>query len=72
ITDFLYEDDQFVFREATHALEADDSHTVEVRFRLILRSIDDGDGALEEVLFASMEGKGMLMHDRLTGANSHT
>ncbi|GAA6014858.1 hypothetical protein JCM11491_002139 [Sporobolomyces phaffii] len=76
IADFLFPDDAAVFAEATRQLEADDSHTVEVNFRLRVASSsqasqDDDDGPPED-LYEAMEGKGMLMLDGLSGSASHT
>ncbi|GAA5951029.1 hypothetical protein JCM3765_004657 [Sporobolomyces pararoseus] len=77
ISDFLFPDDASVFAEATRQLEADDSHTVEVNFRLRVASSsqtsqsEDDDGPSED-LYEAMEGKGMLMLDGLTGSASHT
>jgi hypothetical protein len=73
ISDFLYPDDAAVFAEATRQLEADDSHTVEVSFRLRVGSssqTSQGDESPED-LYEAMEGKGMLMLDGMTGAASH-
>lgn len=73
IADFLYPEDAAVFAEATRQLEADDSHTVEVRFRLRVATssaASDDEGA--EELYEVMEGKGMLMMDGQGGGPSHT
>ena len=69
ISDFLYPDDAAVFAEATRQLEADDSHTVEVSFRLRVASTSETsqDENPPEDLYEAMEGKGMLMLDGLTG-----
>ncbi|GAA5875846.1 hypothetical protein JCM16303_004019 [Sporobolomyces ruberrimus] len=79
ISDFLFPDDAAVFAEATRQLEADDSHTVEVNFRLRVASSsqvsqgeDDDDDESREDLYEAMEGKGMLMLDGLSGSASHT
>ncbi|KAF7728237.1 hypothetical protein EC973_006518 [Apophysomyces ossiformis] len=58
----LSSDDKSMFTVATEELLADDSRTVEVRFNLALV-----DGSILE-----MEGKGMLMYNRVTGEPSHT
>ncbi|KAF9464404.1 hypothetical protein BDZ94DRAFT_489757 [Collybia nuda] len=60
-----------VFKEATHRLQEDDSHTVEVRFRLQIEPNIERD-ASSGTLFQQMEGKGMLMIDREDGQPSHT
>ncbi|GAA5896311.1 uncharacterized protein JCM6883_006866 [Sporobolomyces salmoneus] len=80
ISDFLFPDDAAVFAEATRQLEADDSHTVEVNFRLRVASSsqasladdEDEDDLPPEDLYEAMEGKGMLMLDGLSGSASHT
>ena len=61
--------DWSVFKEATHRLQEDDSHTVEVRFNLHLEPDRD---PLSGILYQQMEGKGMLMIDREDGQPSHT
>jgi serine/threonine-protein kinase RIM15 len=60
-----------VFKEATQRLQEDDSHTVEVRFRLQIEPNVERD-ASSGTLFQQMEGKGMLMIDREDGQPSHT
>ncbi|KAM0793596.1 hypothetical protein ACM66B_001029 [Microbotryomycetes sp. NB124-2] len=74
ISDFVYPDDAAVFAEATRQLEADDSHTVEVSFRLRVGATSQSsqDEEAPEDLYEAMEGKGMLMLDGLTGRPSHT
>lgn len=74
IADFLYPDDAAVFVEATRQLEADDSHTVEVSFRLRVASASSSSNDEEspEYLYEVMEGKGMLMLDGVSGGPSHT
>ncbi|KAG5648926.1 hypothetical protein DXG03_000275 [Asterophora parasitica] len=71
ISNLLAPTDWGVFKEATQRLRADDSHTVEVRFRLRIEpTIEQDPGA--GFLFQPMEGKGMLMIDREDGQPSHT
>lgn len=79
IADFVFPDDRAVFAEATRQLEADDSHTVEVSFRLRVASSsqtssneEDASQDTSEDLYEAMEGKGMLMLDSLSGRPSHT
>lgn len=74
IAEFLYLEDAAVFAEATRQLEADDSHTVEVSFRLRVASssASSNDDEAPEDLFEVMEGKGMLMLDGVSGGPSHT
>ncbi|KAI0347180.1 hypothetical protein BDW22DRAFT_502819 [Trametopsis cervina] len=72
ISRLLAASDWHVFRDATRRLMEDDSHTVEVRFRVRLEDQDaDRDGSAN-VLYQQMEGKGMLMIDREEGRPSHT
>jgi serine/threonine-protein kinase RIM15 len=71
ISSLLFPSDARLFAEATKQLLADDSHTVEVNFRLRVQQ-DDPDLASSEDVYETMEGKGMLMHDRDTGVSSHT
>ncbi|KAG6831400.1 hypothetical protein H0H92_011002 [Tricholoma furcatifolium] len=66
ISSLLAPADSGVFKEATQRLREDDSHTVEVRFRLSV--ILERDPSM----FQPMEGKGMLMIDREDGQPSHT
>ncbi|KAL8284258.1 hypothetical protein RQP46_005007 [Phenoliferia psychrophenolica] len=74
IDEFLYIEDAAVFAEATRQLEADDSHTVEVTFRLRVgsSSASSNDEEPPDDLFEIMEGKGMLMLDGVSGGPSHT
>ena len=60
--------DWSVFRDATQRLQEDDSHTIEVRFKLQVEPDDDRD----HPIIRTMEGKGMLMIDRDDGQPSHT
>ncbi|KAG2176702.1 hypothetical protein INT44_007366 [Umbelopsis vinacea] len=62
ISQFLSYEDQCVFAEATQQLLSDDSKTIEVRFTLV-----QSDGEKVE-----LEGKGMLMYNRVTAEPSHT
>jgi serine/threonine-protein kinase RIM15 len=64
ISSLLSPPDWSVFKEATQRLQEDDSHTVEVRFKLHIEPNLD--------LYQQMEGKGMLMIDREDGQPSHT
>ncbi|KAF7723673.1 hypothetical protein EC973_001764 [Apophysomyces ossiformis] len=61
VSEVLLGDDQDVFTIATKELLADDSQTVEVQF-----TVSTADESMD------MEGKGMLMYDRVTGEPSHT
>lgn len=71
ISRLLAPSDWSVFRDATQQLQNDDSHTVEVSFRLQVEPEDDRDGS-SGTLYLQMEGKGMLMIDREDGQPSHT
>ncbi|KAF9653379.1 hypothetical protein BDM02DRAFT_3087384 [Thelephora ganbajun] len=68
ISHLLSPPDWNVFRDATQRLQEDDSHTIEVRFKLQVEPDDDRD----HPIIRTMEGKGMLMIDRDDGQPSHT
>ncbi|KAH7914395.1 RIM15, signal transduction response regulator [Hygrophoropsis aurantiaca] len=61
-----------VFKEATIQLQQDDSHTIEVRFRLQVEPQGEREVPTSGTLYQPMEGKGMLMIDREDGQPSHT
>ena len=72
ISHLLYPEDAAVFAEASLQLQQDDSHTVEAHFRLrVLGENEDPDDHSQEQ-FEAMEGKGMLIRDRITAEPSHT
>jgi len=71
ISRLLDSGDRGVFEEATQRLQEDDSHTVEVRFKLQVEPDDERDVS-PGTLYQHMEGKGMLMIDREDGEPSHT
>ncbi|KAH9482800.1 Serine/threonine-protein kinase ppk18 [Psilocybe cubensis] len=71
ISSLLSPSDWGVFKEASQRLQDDDSHTVEVRFKLQIEPNVDHDPSAGS-LFQQMEGKGMLMIDREDGQPSHT
>jgi serine/threonine-protein kinase RIM15 len=71
ISRLLFHADWSVFRDATQRLQQDDSHTVEVSFRLQVEPEDDRDVS-SGTLYQQMDGKGMLMIDREDGQPSHT
>ncbi|RDB22536.1 Serine/threonine-protein kinase cek1 [Hypsizygus marmoreus] len=71
ISNLLAPSDWGVFKEATKRLQEDDSHTVEVRFRLQIEPNFEPDPSAG-ILYQTMEGKGMLMIDREDGQPSHT
>ncbi|KAH0839924.1 RIM15, signal transduction response regulator [Lanmaoa asiatica] len=64
--------DWTVFKDATQRLQQDDSHTVEVRFRLQVQPDSHQELLASGVLYQQMEGKGMLMNDREDAQPSHT
>ena len=68
ISHLLSPPDWNVFRDATQRLQEDDSHTVEVRFKLQVEPDDERD----HPIIRTMEGKGMLMIDRDDAQPSHT
>lgn len=80
ISDMLHPSDENLFNEATEQLLSDDSHTVEVRFRLRVAVESGAVGDLEEdeqsgersFVWEAMEGKGMCIHDRESGEATHT
>ncbi|KAJ7498760.1 hypothetical protein FB451DRAFT_1202930 [Mycena latifolia] len=72
ISRLLAPSDRDVFVLATRRLQEDDSHTVEVRFKLQVQSEDDREISSPGTLYQQMEGKGMLMVDREDGEPSHT
>jgi hypothetical protein len=64
ITQLLVPEDKDIFPIATEEMLVDDTRTVEVIFHVV--NGDDTDVPFE------MEGKGMLMYNRVTGEPSHT
>ncbi|KAF7352653.1 Serine/threonine protein [Mycena venus] len=72
ISRLLHPADREVFVQSTRRLREDDSHTVEVRFKLQVQSEDDREISSPGTLYQRMEGKGMLMVDREDGEPSHT
>ncbi|EKM59153.1 uncharacterized protein PHACADRAFT_136458 [Phanerochaete carnosa HHB-10118-sp] len=72
ISRLLAASDWHVFRDATRRLMEDDSHTVEVRFRIRLLDQDANRDPSAVALYRQMEGKGMLMIDREDGQPTHT
>ena len=63
------------FKNASDKLQSDDSHTVEIQFRI---QIEDDEQPLspgtepQEPVYRAMEGSGMLMLDRVDHIPSHT
>ncbi|OBZ70089.1 Serine/threonine-protein kinase cek1 [Grifola frondosa] len=71
VSRLLAPSDWHVFRDATRRLQEDDSHTVEVRFRLRVYDADL-DPSSPNALYQGMQGIGMLMVDREDGRPSHS
>lgn len=61
-----------MFQEANARLQEDDSHTVEVKFRLAIEPDDERDPSTTPAMYQLMEGKGMVMIDREEGTPTHT
>lgn len=72
IAEMLAPDNANIFAEATRALELDDSHTVEAIFHLRVEPSVVEDANANATYYQEMEGKGMIMHDRVSGSPSHT
>lgn len=73
ISPLLHPEDRNKFKEASNRLQSDDSHTVEIQFRI---RIEDEERTPEEdetdPVYYDMEGSGMLMLDRIEQVPSHT
>ena len=78
ISNLLYTADNHLFCEASKQLLRDDGHTVELRFRLRIMQPEDQEMEGSErrgsadYIYEAMEGKGMLMHDRVSAKAAHT
>lgn len=72
VSRLLHPSDWTVFRHATQRLQDDESHTVEVRFKLRVEPDPDREVPSGATLYRPMDGKGMLMIDREDGMPSHT
>ncbi|CAG7848303.1 Serine/threonine-protein kinase cek1 [Serendipita indica DSM 11827] len=73
ISPLLHPDDRNKFREASEKLQTDDSHTVEIVFRIQVEDPDASpDGQFHAPVYRNMEGSGMLMLDRVDHVPSHT
>lgn len=72
ISHLLAPSDWAVFKDATQRLQQDDSHTVEVGFRLQVQPDGHQELLANGQLYQQMEGKGMLMIDREDAQPSHT
>ena len=73
ISELLHPGDSGKFKEASDRLQSDDSHTVEIQFRIRVES-DEGRGGQDPnvPVYKHMEGSGMLMLDRVDHILSHT
>lgn len=71
ISSLLAPADWNVIKEASQRLQDDDSHTIEVRFKLQIEPTVEHDPSAG-TLYQQMEGKGMLIIDREDGQPSHT
>lgn len=75
ISALLHTDDREKFKAASDKLQSDDSHTVEIQFRI---QVEDDEQPLspgtepQEPTYRAMEGSGMLMLDRVEHVPSHT
>ncbi|THH27284.1 hypothetical protein EUX98_g6904 [Antrodiella citrinella] len=72
VSRLLAASDWHVFRDATRRLLEDDSHTVEVRFKLKLYDPETDRDPYTSTVCRQMEGKGMLMIDREDSRPTHT
>lgn len=88
ISDLLFPEDSELFREATEQLLSDNSHTVEVRFRIKVFAPEDESGnesdeaeeeqhgsfdrSRQSTVWEAMEGKGMCIYNRDSGEPDHT
>ena len=75
ISPLLHPDDRDKFREASEKLQTDDSHTVEILFRIQVEDSDSDagqDARPQTPVYRNMEGSGMLMLDRIDHVPSHT
>lgn len=72
IVDLLAPTDAGNFAEATRQLQLNESHTVEIAFRMLVRRSGDNVLSVDVDLYQEMEGKGMLMRNREEGFPSHT
>lgn len=77
ISHLLHPEDVYKFKEASDKLQSDDSHTVEIQFRMRIEPDYDETQGLDtmenvEPVYLSMEGSGMLMLDRADQVPSHT
>lgn len=74
ISELLHPGDSRKFKEASERLQSDDSHTVEIQFRIRVESGEESYGGQgpNVPVYKDMEGSGMLMLDRVDHIPSHT
>jgi serine/threonine-protein kinase RIM15 len=74
ISELLHPGDSRKFKEASERLQSDDSHTVEIQFRIRVESGEESHGRQgpNVPVYKNMEGSGMLMLDRVDHIPSHT
>jgi serine/threonine-protein kinase RIM15 len=73
ISELLHPGDSRKFKEASDRLQSDDSHTVEIEFRIRVEPDEGRSGQDATVpVYKYMDGSGMLMLDRVDHIPSHT
>lgn len=73
ISELLHQSDSQKFKEASDRLQSDDSHTVEIQFRIRVEPDESrGEQDSSVPIYKHMEGSGMLMLDRVDHIPSHT
>ncbi|KDQ14975.1 hypothetical protein BOTBODRAFT_54888 [Botryobasidium botryosum FD-172 SS1] len=72
VAEVLAPQDKDVFVNATRQLLEDDSHPIEVQVKLCVEPEAESNAATARPPYRSMEGKGMLMRDRVDGTPTHT
>jgi serine/threonine-protein kinase RIM15 len=74
VSELLHPGDSRKFKEASERLQNDDSHTVEIQFRIRVESDEESRGGQDPnaLVYKNMEGSGMLMLDRVDHIPSHT
>lgn len=74
LSELLHPSDSRKFKEASDRLRSDDSHTVEIQFRIRVESNEEGHGGQDPNVpfYKNMDGSGMLMLDRVDHIPSHT
>jgi len=74
VSELLHPRDSRKFKEASERLQNDDSHTVEIQFRIRVETGEESRGGQDPsvIVYKNMEGSGMLMLDRVDHIPSHT